>query len=387
MSKSPGTVAPGVPSLESVLCTEELDRRPARPPDHKTESRVLVSLAQALADSPQTILQTLANTILEIFQCGSGGVSLLTEDGTRFYWPAIAGVWTPHVGGGTPRDFGPCGDVLDRDRPLLFKHFERRYTYFLPVTPPVKECLLVPFHVHHEAVGTIWAIVHESQSETRKFDNEDLRMLVSLGNFASAAYQAEQQLHALSTQEHERQEAAGALREMNQALLVSSVRQHELAEKAENAEATMRISETRYRRLFESAKDGILLLDAPTGQVTAANAGMGEMMEMEPQALVGKELWEVGLLSDKPTSDDAIRQLRDRGSVRFDDLPLETARGRRVRGRGDRQHVRRGVSGCHPMQRSRHHGTFPPGTEVERTVRNIGRPARPQGRIPGDAQS
>jgi hypothetical protein len=51
-------------SLESILCTDELDRRSKRPPDYETENRALVSLAQALADSPRTILQTLADTIL-----------------------------------------------------------------------------------------------------------------------------------------------------------------------------------------------------------------------------------------------------------------------------------------------------------------------------------
>jgi hypothetical protein len=138
--------------LESVLCTEELNRRPTRPPDYEKENLALVSLAQALADSPHTILQKLADTILEVFQAGSAGISLLTKDEERFYWPAIAGLWRPHFGGGTPRDFGPCGDVLDLNGPLLFSRFERRYTYFLPVTPAVG--FWVPFYV--EAVGTIW---------------------------------------------------------------------------------------------------------------------------------------------------------------------------------------------------------------------------------------
>jgi hypothetical protein len=146
--KSPDVLPNGSPvPLESVLCTEELNRRPARPPDYEKENRALVSLAQALADSPNTILQKLADTILEVFEADSAGVSLLTKDEERFYWPAIAGVWRPHLGGGTPRDFGPCGDVLDFNVPLLFRHFERRYTYFLPVTPAVEECLLVPFYV------------------------------------------------------------------------------------------------------------------------------------------------------------------------------------------------------------------------------------------------
>jgi PAS domain S-box-containing protein len=182
--------------LESILCTEELDRRPSRPPDYETENRALAALVQALADSPRTILQTLADKILEVFEADSAGISLLTKEdgGKRFYWPAIAGGWKPHIGGGTPRDFGPCGDVLDRNAALLFRHFERRYTYFLPVTPPVEECLLVPFYVEGKAVGTIWAITHDDR---RKFDAEDLRQLESLGRFASAAYQATEFLDAL----------------------------------------------------------------------------------------------------------------------------------------------------------------------------------------------
>jgi PAS domain S-box-containing protein len=65
----------------------------------------------------------------------------------------------------------------------MFRHFEKFYTYL----PPVEECLLVPFYVEGKAVGTIWAI---SQGHRRKFDAEDMRQLVSLGRFASAAYQA-----------------------------------------------------------------------------------------------------------------------------------------------------------------------------------------------------
>ena len=87
---------------------------------------------------------------------------------------------------GAPRDFGPSGEVLDRDMPLLFTHWERRYQYLAAVTPPAEEGLLVPFHVDGKAVGTIWAVVHDGE---RKFDAEDLRLLQSLARFASAAYQ------------------------------------------------------------------------------------------------------------------------------------------------------------------------------------------------------
>jgi hypothetical protein len=117
-------------SLESILCTQELRRRQWRAPDYNKENRALVALLNTLVNSQSNILQTLAETILEITQCDSSGLSLLTKDGKKFYWPAIAGMWKPHIGGGTPRDFGPCGDVLDRNCTLLFKHFELRYPYF-----------------------------------------------------------------------------------------------------------------------------------------------------------------------------------------------------------------------------------------------------------------
>src|SRR5476651_2426047 len=77
-------------SLDSVLCTEELNRRPSRPPDYEKENCVLVALAQALADSPGTILQKMAEIMLLAFCAGSSGFSLLNKDdgGKRFYWPA-----------------------------------------------------------------------------------------------------------------------------------------------------------------------------------------------------------------------------------------------------------------------------------------------------------
>ena len=219
--------------LEAVVCTGELARRPARVPDYANENRALVKLAQALADSPRSILQTLADTILESFKAGSAGVSLLTQDEKNFIWPAIAGAWQPHIGGGTPRDFGPCGDALDCKAPLLFKHFERRYAYFAPVTPLIEECLLVPFYVEGKAVGTIWAITHDQH---HKFDAEDLRQLESLGRFASAAYQTVKSWDAV------------AQRRIAVNLMDNADLSHQAMEKLNTK---LRASEERTRALFE----------------------------------------------------------------------------------------------------------------------------------------
>jgi PAS domain S-box-containing protein len=201
----------GAASLDSILCTEELRRRPWRPPDYEKENRALVALGSALIESPSNILQKLADTILDVTQCESSGISLLTKDdaGKRFYWPAIAGEWKRHIGRGTPRDFGPCGDVLDQNRTLLFRHFERRYPYFFPITPAAEECLLVPFYIGGKAVGTIWAITH---GDRRKFDSEDERIMNTLGQFASLAYQTVESIENLKLQIAAREQAETAVR-------------------------------------------------------------------------------------------------------------------------------------------------------------------------------
>jgi PAS domain S-box-containing protein len=235
----------GAVSLESILCTEELRRRPWRPPDYEKENRALVALAGALVESPFNILQTLAETILDVTQCDSSGLSLLTKDdgGKRFYWPAIAGEWKRHIGGGTPRDFGPCGDVLDQNRTLLFRHFERRYPYFIPITPAVEECLLVPFYIGGKAVGTIWAITH---GDRRKFDSEDERIMNTLGQFASLAYQTVESIEDLKLQIAAREQAERAVRALASGL------------------------EAKIRRLVDSNIIGIFIWDLD-GRIIDAN--------------------------------------------------------------------------------------------------------------------
>jgi C4-dicarboxylate-specific signal transduction histidine kinase len=201
--------------LDSILCTDELLERPSRPPDHTKENSALTALVSALADSPRTILQTLADKVLETLDADSAGLSLLTKDGKRFYWAAIAGAWRPHIGGGTPRDFGPCGDVLDCNRTMLFTHWERRYPYLSAAMPLAEEGLLVPFYVNGKAVGTIWTIAHRNH---RRFDSEDQRLLESMGRFASAAYQTVVSIDDLKTEIVAREKAERELRRLTDSL-------------------------------------------------------------------------------------------------------------------------------------------------------------------------
>jgi PAS domain S-box-containing protein len=183
-------VVPGnyLADLDSIIIsTGELDRRSSRPPDHAAESQALLALAHELATSPGGILQKLAESALSLCRAQSACVSLLDDTRKNFYWPAVAGQWAPYLGAGAPRDFGPCGTVLDRDVPLLFSHPERLFTYLSELQPYVEEGLLFPFHVDGQAVGTIWVVNHD---HGRQFDAEDMRVLGQLADFAAAAYQS-----------------------------------------------------------------------------------------------------------------------------------------------------------------------------------------------------
>ena len=88
-------------------------------------------------------------------------------------------------------------------------------------------------------------------------------------------------------------------------------------------------SEIRYRRLFESAKDGILILDAETGQIEDANPFMSELLGYPREQLLGKQLWEIGLFQDIEESKAAFRELQANGYIRYEDLPLESKDGGR----------------------------------------------------------
>ncbi len=98
--------------------------------------------------------------------------------------------------------------------------------------------------------------------------------------------------------------------------------------KREQAEATLQVSETRYRRLFETAQDGILILDADTGQITDVNPFLVKMLGYSHAELLGRRLWEIGPFKDITAAQAAFSELQSRGYIRYEDLPLEASDGR-----------------------------------------------------------
>ena len=92
----------------------------------------------------------------------------------------------------------------------------------------------------------------------------------------------------------------------------------------------LRVSEARYRRLFETAQDGILLLNAVTGQIEDVNPYLIKMLGYSHVEFLGKTLWEVGAFADVAESKDVFAELQRKGYVRYENLPLRTKAGARL---------------------------------------------------------
>lgn len=98
----------------------------------------------------------------------------------------------------------------------------------------------------------------------------------------------------------------------------------------QRAAAVLQVSEARYRRLFESAQDGVLMLNANTGRITDVNPCLLKMLGYSRGEFLGKRLWEIGLFKDSAAARAAFSELQSHGYIQYEDLPLKTSDGRRL---------------------------------------------------------
>ena len=96
------------------------------------------------------------------------------------------------------------------------------------------------------------------------------------------------------------------------------------------AEERLGVSELRYRRLFETAQDGILILDALEGKITDVNPFLIDMLGYSREEFMGKRLWEIGPFKDIEPSRESFQELQTKGYVRYENLPLETKNGYQI---------------------------------------------------------
>ena len=98
---------------------------------------------------------------------------------------------------------------------------------------------------------------------------------------------------------------------------------------AKQAEELLKL-ENQYRRLFESAKDGILILNFDTGKIIDVNPFLVGMLGYSYEQFIEKSIWEIGSLKDIVANKDKFLELQKKEFVRYENLPLETAKGRKI---------------------------------------------------------
>jgi PAS domain S-box-containing protein len=96
------------------------------------------------------------------------------------------------------------------------------------------------------------------------------------------------------------------------------------------AEKALEVTELRYRRLFESAQDGILILDFDTGNIMDVNPFLIDILGYSKEDFLLKHIWEIGVFKDAVPSKDNFLALQTKEYIRYEDLPLETKDGRRI---------------------------------------------------------
>jgi diguanylate cyclase (GGDEF)-like protein/PAS domain S-box-containing protein len=104
----------------------------------------------------------------------------------------------------------------------------------------------------------------------------------------------------------------------------------ESAKPANREDKALRDSEMRYRRLFETTQDGILVLDGDTGEITDVNPFLVKMLGYSHEEFLGKKLWEIGPFKDIEASRTAYQELQKNDFIRYEDLPLQSKDGQRM---------------------------------------------------------
>lgn len=110
----------------------------------------------------------------------------------------------------------------------------------------------------------------------------------------------------------------------------NTVQENELLSKNKDVvyDEKFKESESRYRRLFEAAQDGILILDFETGDITDANPFIVKIIDFPLEQVLGKKLWEIGLFSNREESERAFTELKTNGYIRFEDMPIQRRNGK-----------------------------------------------------------
>ena len=190
--------SPNLVTVDDVLVTEQLARRPVAMRNYQAECAALSGLGRQVAANARRVAQTVAELALDRCHADSAGVSLLEpatlngadgadgadEAGEVLRLAAIAGPLAACAGRSAGLDEMPCGTAVARNTVLLFSEPARCFTALRHIEPQIREALIVPCTVNGEVVGTVWAATHVYG---KQFDAQDARFLGDMAVFVAAA--------------------------------------------------------------------------------------------------------------------------------------------------------------------------------------------------------
>src|SRR4029450_6647785 len=95
-------------------------------------------------------------------------------------------------------------------------------------------------------------------------------------------------------------------------------------------ELALEVSELRYRRLFETAQDGILILEADTGKIIDVNPFLLDLLDYPFENMIGQRLWEIGHFKAIAANQAAFETLQKHEYIRYENLPLRSKAGKEI---------------------------------------------------------
>jgi two-component sensor histidine kinase len=267
-----------VPKTPKVFITEELDRRVPVQIDSLKEKIALQELAALMASNPEQVLPKFVSLAMEMAGGVSAGLSLYEETPAPgvFRWHHLQGTLAQFAGATTPRNYSPCGIVLDLNAPVLTAHSELAYDWLAAHNVSLPEVLLVPLHIgSQEPTGTLWIV----SDEDGHFNREHVRVITELAAFVALALETDRTKQQLQ-------------KSLDEQLVLAREMTH------------------RIKNLF-AITDGMIRFSAKSATTPAEMAALlsGRLHALaNAHALVRQEFSEVGIIT--PTSD--LKELIDK---------------------------------------------------------------------------
>jgi hypothetical protein len=167
--------------------------------DVVTQMEGMRRVARAFVDSPDAILQELANAAVELCGADSSGISIQQENGSDaefYHWVATAGAYSGFLNAVLPRSPSACGVCLERGRPQLFRVTKPFFDLLGVEAPEVTDGILLPWD-EGETRGTIFVMAH---GRNVAFDGNDVRMMQMLADFVKMGVRQQRQQKLLMEQ-------------------------------------------------------------------------------------------------------------------------------------------------------------------------------------------